>query len=187
MPLLTVEHLTVTYGRDDYAVTPLDDFHMRVEAGTLAVLLGPSGCGKTTLLSCLSGIQRPTKGSIRFGDVDVTALDTAGLGRYRRDTVGIVFQAFNLVPSLDAAENVMVPLRSNGVPRREARTRARQAARGGRSRRSRASPSGRTLGRAAATRRDRAGARAEPPVDRGRRADGQPRSRAGRGRAAHPP
>ncbi len=124
MALLEVERLTVTYGRDDYAVTPLDGFDMTVAEGKLAVLLGPSGCGKTTLLSCLSGIQRPASGAIRFGTVEVTALDNDGLAGYRRDTVGIVFQAFNLVPSLDAAENVMVPLRSSGVSRREARARA---------------------------------------------------------------
>ena len=76
--------------------------------------MGPSGCGKTTLLSCLGGILRPSAGAIKFGDVDVTSLDARGLSTYRRDTVGIVFQAFNLVPSLTAIENVMVPLQRGG-------------------------------------------------------------------------
>src|SRR6516165_7703599 len=124
MPQLSIKDVTVTYGRDDYAVTPLDKFNLEVAEGTLAVLLGPSGSGKTTLLSCLSGIQRPTNGVIRFGDVEVTGLESGELGSYRRHTVGIVFQAFNLVPSLDATENVMVPLRTSGMKRAEARARA---------------------------------------------------------------
>jgi putative ABC transport system ATP-binding protein len=124
MPDLVVKDLTVTYGRDDYIVSPLDGFDLGVTEGTLAVLLGPSGCGKTTLLSCLSGIQRPTSGVIRFGDVEVTQLEGAKLGAYRRQSVGIVFQAFNLVPSLDATENVMVPLTTSGVKRADARARA---------------------------------------------------------------
>jgi putative ABC transport system ATP-binding protein len=124
VPQLSIKDLTVTYGRDDYAVTPLDGFNLRITEGTLAVLLGPSGCGKTTLLSCLSGIQRPTSGVIRFGDVEVTSLERAELSTYRRHRVGIVFQAFNLVPSLDATENVMVPLRTSGKKRAEAKARA---------------------------------------------------------------
>jgi len=76
------------------------------------------------LLSCLGGILRPQGGAIKFGDVDVTALDARGLSTYRRATVGIVFQAFNLVPSLSALENVMVPMHAAGIPRKEARKRA---------------------------------------------------------------
>jgi putative ABC transport system ATP-binding protein len=88
--------------------------------------MGPSGCGKTTLLSCLGGILRPNSGAIKFGDVELTSLDARGLSRYRRETVGIVFQAFNLVPSLTALENVLVPLHAAGMPRREARERAEE-------------------------------------------------------------
>src|SRR4029077_17078523 len=85
-----------------------------------------SGCGKTTLLSCLGGILKPIAGAIKFGDVDVTSLDTKALSKYRRETVGIVFQAFNLVPSLTALENVMVPLHSAGMSRHAAREKAEQ-------------------------------------------------------------
>lgn len=90
------------------------------------ILLGPSGCGKTTLLSCLGGILRPKSGVIKFDGVDVTALEHTALAHYRRDKVGIVFQAFNLVPSLSALENVMVPLRAAGMPRAASRRRAEQ-------------------------------------------------------------
>ncbi len=128
---VSIKALNVTYGRGEGAVTPIDGLDLEVAAGTLAVLLGPSGCGKTTLLSCLSGIQQPTSGMIRFEDVEVTALQGAELDAYRRRMVGIVFQAFNLVASLDATENVMVPLRAAGVKRAEAKVRARAFARRG--------------------------------------------------------
>ncbi len=88
------------------------------------LLLGPSGCGKTSLLSVLGGILTPKDGHIQFGDVDIAALSGASLTAYRRHTVGIVFQAFNLVPSMTAMENVMLPLCNGGVKRRQARARA---------------------------------------------------------------
>jgi putative ABC transport system ATP-binding protein len=90
----------------------------------LSILLGPSGCGKTTLLSCLGGILKPTSGSICVGGTEVTDLSRSELTDYRRHTVGIVFQAFNLVPSLTAEENIAVPLRAVGVSRQRARERA---------------------------------------------------------------
>ena len=123
---LSIQDLVVEYSSGGYAVRPLDGFNLDVAAGSLVILLGPSGCGKTTLLSCLGGILKPTAGAIKFGDVDVTSLDAKGLSKYRRETVGIVFQAFNLVPSLTALENVMVPLRSSGMSRHAAREKARQ-------------------------------------------------------------
>jgi putative ABC transport system ATP-binding protein len=107
-------------------VRPIDGLSLDVSEGSLAILLGPSGCGKTTLLSCLGGILSPSAGRIEFGDIDLTKLDERDLSHYRRNTVGIVFQAFNLVSSLTALENVMVPLRAARVPRREARKRAEE-------------------------------------------------------------
>ncbi len=92
--------------------------------GELVVLLGPSGCGKTTLLSCLAGLLKPTNGSIRFQDIDVVGLTGADLSDYRQNTVGVVFQAFNLIASLSARQNVMVPMTLAGVGRREATQRA---------------------------------------------------------------
>jgi putative ABC transport system ATP-binding protein len=121
---LHIKDLVVEYSSGEDAVRPIDGLNLDVPEGSLAILLGPSGCGKTTLLSCLGGILRPTAGRIEFGDIDVTKLDTGELSDYRRDTVGIVFQAFNLVPSLTALENVMVPLRAAGIGRGEARERA---------------------------------------------------------------
>ena len=123
---LSIQNLVVEYSSGGYAVRPIDGLDLDVAAGSLVILLGPSGCGKTTLLSCLGGILRPQGGAIKFGDVDVTSLDARGLSAYRRETVGIVFQAFNLVPSLSALENVMVPMHAAGIPRKEARKRAEE-------------------------------------------------------------
>ena len=126
MGKLHINDLVVEYSSGGYAVRPIDGLNLEVSAGSLALLLGPSGCGKTTLLSCLGGILRPTSGRIVLDDLDVTTLDSRELTMYRRRTVGIVFQAFNLLPSLTAFENVMVPMDAAGVNRREARQRAEQ-------------------------------------------------------------
>ncbi len=123
---LSIQDLVVEYSSGADTIRPINGLNLDVAAGSLVILLGPSGCGKTTLLSCLGGILRPTSGAIKFGDVDVTSLDVRGMSKYRRETVGIVFQAFNLVPSLTALENVMVPLLASGLQRRAARKRAGQ-------------------------------------------------------------
>jgi putative ABC transport system ATP-binding protein len=126
MGSLHINDLVVEYSSGGYAVRPIDGLNLDVNAGSLALLLGPSGCGKTTLLSCLGGILRPTSGRIALDDVDVTALDARELTMYRRRTVGIVFQAFNLLASLTAIENVMVPMDAAGMNGRESRERAEE-------------------------------------------------------------
>ena len=126
MGKLHINDLVVEYSSGGYAVRPIDGLNLEVSAGSLALLLGPSGCGKTTLLSCLGGILRPTSGRIALDDLDVTTLDARELTMYRRRMVGIVFQAFNLLPSLTAFENVMVPMDAAGVNRRDARQRAEE-------------------------------------------------------------
>ncbi len=123
---LRIKDLVVEYASSQETVRPIDELSLDVPAGSLAILLGPSGCGKTTLLSCLGGILRPTAGRIEFGNIDLTALDADALSDYRRNTVGIVFQAFNLVPSLTALENVMVPLRAARIPKKQAHERAEE-------------------------------------------------------------
>ena len=121
---LAMRDLTIEYSSNGYAVRPIEHLNVEAAAGSLVLLLGPSGCGKTSLLSCLGGILRPKSGVIRFGDTEVTALKGDALTEYRRHTVGIVFQAFNLVPSLSALDNVIVPMRAAGMARRAARERA---------------------------------------------------------------
>jgi putative ABC transport system ATP-binding protein len=123
---LRTQNLVVEYPSGGNAIRPIDGFDLELDAGSLTVLLGPSGCGKTTLLSCLGGLLRPTSGRITVGEVDVTALNRRAMTHYRRCSVGIVFQAFNLVPSLTALENVLVPLRAAGKSRGAARARAEE-------------------------------------------------------------
>jgi putative ABC transport system ATP-binding protein len=122
--VLLVEDLTVEYQSGDYLVRPLDGFDLQASAGELVLLLGASGCGKTTLLSALAGILTPKSGRVVVGGTDITLLDGAGLVDYRRSGVGVVFQAFNLVPSLSASENVQAALRIAGVRARVAKARA---------------------------------------------------------------
>ena len=124
-PLLQVRDLVIEYAAPGgYAVRPIDGLDLDGSAGELIVLLGPSGCGKTSLLSALGGILRPTSGSIRYGDMEVRDLAGAALADYRQRHVGFVFQAFNLIPSLNARENVAIPLVMAGVKRKVAMRRA---------------------------------------------------------------
>ena len=121
---VSVHDLVVEYTAGDYVVRPLDGLDLDIEPGQLVLLLGASGCGKTTLLSVLAGILKPTSGTVMVADSDVVGLRGAELINYRRHVVGIVFQAFNLVPSLTALQNVQAPLREAGAPRSTARQRA---------------------------------------------------------------
>jgi putative ABC transport system ATP-binding protein len=123
-PHLVVRDLVVEYVHDGYAVRPLDGLSFEGHAGELVVLLGPSGCGKTTLLSALGGILTPTSGTIELGDVVVTSLRGRALDQHRRERVGFVFQAFNLIPSLSARENIAMPMMLTGHDRNEAYRRA---------------------------------------------------------------
>ena len=121
---LVVDDLTVTFDSGGYVIKPLDGLSFTAEDGELVVLLGPSGCGKTTLLSCLAGLLTPASGRVQFGSVEVNELRGPALADYRRQTVGVVFQAFNLIASLTARGNVVVPMRLAAVPRARAKARA---------------------------------------------------------------
>src|SRR5437016_3327109 len=116
--------VTKTYGSGSSAVTALRGIDLEVRKGELMMLVGPSGCGKTTLISVMAGILDQDN-----GECDVFGRDLKHMGQwqkthFRGQTIGFVFQAFNLLPSLSAAENVAVPLLINGVRRREAIARA---------------------------------------------------------------
>jgi putative ABC transport system ATP-binding protein len=119
-----VREVTVEFPSGGYLLRPLDRFSMEAESGDLVALLGPSGSGKTTLLSCLAGILRPTSGHIEVGGVEVGSLEGKALDDFRRRTVGVVFQAFNLIAGLTARDNVAVPLRLAGHRQKSARSRA---------------------------------------------------------------
>ncbi|MFC7531117.1 ABC transporter ATP-binding protein [Actinoplanes sp. GCM10030250] len=103
--------VTKRYGTGERAVTALDAVHARFGAGTFTAVMGPSGSGKSTLLHCAAGLDRITSGQVVVDGVPLEGLTERRLTRLRRDRVGFVFQAFNLVPALTAAQNVALPLR----------------------------------------------------------------------------
>ena len=104
------EDLRKIYGEGDAAVRALDGVTVTFGRGAFTAIMGPSGSGKSTLLHCLAGLDAPTSGKVFIGDTDITALSERELTRLRRDRIGFVFQAFNLVPTLTASENITLPL-----------------------------------------------------------------------------
>ncbi len=107
--------LVKTYGHGDAAVRALDHADLDVAPGTFTAIMGPSGSGKSTLMHLLAGLDKPTEGSVTIDGVELNTLDDAGLTKLRRDKIGFVFQAFNLVPVLTAEENVALPLTLAGL------------------------------------------------------------------------
>jgi putative ABC transport system ATP-binding protein len=103
-----------TYGSGEASVLALDGVSADFASGRFTAIMGPSGSGKSTLLHCLAGLDRPTAGEIHLGEVDITTLGDRQLTLMRRDRVGFIFQSFNLLPTLTAAENITLPLRIAG-------------------------------------------------------------------------
>ena len=116
-----------TYHTDDVEVHALRGVSLQVPKGDMVAIMGPSGCGKTTLLNCLSGLDAIDDGLVRVDGVDINTLSDDEKSHYRARRMGFVFQFYNLLPVLSAAENVEMPLLVSGVPAREARERAMQA------------------------------------------------------------
>ena len=102
--------VTKTYGFGETAVTALDNVDVTFNAGEFSAIMGPSGSGKSTLLHCMAGLDRVSSGQVFIGDVDLTMLTDKHLTQLRRDKIGFVFQAFNLVPTLNARENITLPM-----------------------------------------------------------------------------
>jgi putative ABC transport system ATP-binding protein len=109
-PLVICRNVTKVYGSGNSQVQALRGIDLDVSPGELTMLVGPSGCGKTTLLSVVAGILRPTSGTVDVLGTDLTRLSSWRRTAFRRDNVGFVFQQFNLLPALTAAENAAVPL-----------------------------------------------------------------------------
>jgi putative ABC transport system ATP-binding protein len=102
--------LTKTYGSGQAAVRALNNVNVAFERGRFTAVMGPSGSGKSTLLHCMAGLDRATSGQAFIGEQDIGQLDDTGITRLRRDRIGFIFQSFNLVPTLTAAENITLPL-----------------------------------------------------------------------------
>jgi putative ABC transport system ATP-binding protein len=105
-----VAHLTKTYGSGDALVRALDDVSLEIGAGEFTAVMGPSGSGKSTLMHCCAALDTGDSGSVFIGEQDLTKLKDKALTRLRRDQIGFVFQSYNLVPTLTAEENILLPL-----------------------------------------------------------------------------
>ena len=124
---IRVQGLTRHYQMGPEVIRAVEDVSLEIAAGEFAALLGPSGSGKSTLLHLMAGLDQPTAGSIQVAGKELRGLSSEELARYRRHTVGMVFQAFNLIPSLRVFDNVELPLRLAEVERGERRDRVRDA------------------------------------------------------------
>jgi putative ABC transport system ATP-binding protein len=107
------------YGSGDTSVRALDGVSVNFQAGRFTAIMGPSGSGKSTLMHCTAGLDSVTSGKVFIDDTDLTQLDDRALTKVRREQIGFVFQAFNLVPTLNALENITLPLDLAGRPRDE--------------------------------------------------------------------
>ncbi|MFI6582730.1 ABC transporter ATP-binding protein [Embleya sp. NPDC050493] len=102
--------LRKVYGEGETEVRALDDVSVGFRSGEFTAIMGPSGSGKSTLMHCMAGLDKISGGSVRLGDVELASLDDNGLTHLRRDRLGFIFQAFNLLPTLTALENITLPL-----------------------------------------------------------------------------
>ncbi|WP_327290267.1 ABC transporter ATP-binding protein [Streptomyces sp. NBC_01198] len=126
--VVEVRDLRRSYRVGGRTVTALDGVRLSFGRGTFTAVTGPSGSGKSTLLQCAAGLERPTSGSVLIGGTDITRLRESRLTRLRRDRVGFVFQAYNLLPALTAEQNVALPFRLAGRRPAPAQLRAALAA-----------------------------------------------------------
>jgi putative ABC transport system ATP-binding protein len=108
-PAARAEDVSKTYGTGDARVTALDGVTVGIPRGRFTSIMGPSGSGKSTLMHCMAGLDTVSGGQVYIGDVELSGLDDKRLTRLRRDRIGFVFQAFNLVPTLTALENITLP------------------------------------------------------------------------------
>jgi putative ABC transport system ATP-binding protein len=121
MSVLEMRHVSRTYGQGADEVHALQDVDLAVEAGSMVAVMGPSGSGKSTLLTIAGSLEEPTSGEVLIGGAALTTLSRNARARLRRRSLGYVFQDFNLLPGLTAAENVALPLELDGTSARKAR------------------------------------------------------------------
>ena len=141
-PAIQLDHVARHYHMGESVIRAVDDVSLEVPSGEFLALLGSSGSGKSTLLNLIAGLDRPTSGAVIANGQDLLKMSSLELARYRRQTVGMVFQSFNLLPRMTLEENVELPLRLAEVDRSERAARVREAlARVGLDKRARHRPS----------------------------------------------
>jgi putative ABC transport system ATP-binding protein len=128
-PIVKLSHVTKTYSRGGESVRVLEDLDLDVPAGSYEALMGPSGSGKTTLLNLIAGLDRPSEGSVEVAGKRLETMGEGGLAKWRSTTIGFVFQSYNLLPVLTAAENVELPLLLTSLGSAERKKRALTALR----------------------------------------------------------
>ena len=113
--LIVVRSVTKTYRRGRRQITALEDVSFDLLQGEVALFVGPSGSGKTTLLNLIAALDRPDRGKIIVGELEITSLSRSAAARYRNERVGFIFQSYNLLPQLTALENILLPM----LPKRQ--------------------------------------------------------------------
>lgn len=126
--MIKLENVAKVYESEGAPVRALDGLTLEVERGEMVAIMGPSGCGKSTLLHLVGGLDVATSGSVVVGGTDLSALDESGLTRFRREVVGIVFQFYNLLPTLSVLENIALPAILAGRSQKQATGDARRLA-----------------------------------------------------------
>ena len=114
MEILRVEHLNKIYGSGDTAVHALDDVSFTVEKGEFVAIVGPSGSGKSTLMHILGGVDSPTSGKVFVDGTEIGTLDETELAIFRRRQIGLIYQFYNLIPTLSVEDNILLPMRLDG-------------------------------------------------------------------------
>jgi putative ABC transport system ATP-binding protein len=125
--VVEIQDVTKTYQRDDFAVKVLSGLSFQVEEGDFVALMGPSGSGKSTLLNLMAGFDRPTSGKLVVAGQDITRLSESDLAVWRHRRIGFIFQFYNLIPVLNAWENVELPLTLTKLPKAKRREKAETA------------------------------------------------------------
>lgn len=120
LEILRTENLTKTYGMGDTKVTALDNLNLSIKKGQFVSIIGSSGSGKSTLLHMLGGVDRPTEGKIYIEDTDISSMSETKLALFRRRKVGLIYQFYNLIPTLNVEKNILLPMLLDGItPKRE--------------------------------------------------------------------
>lgn len=118
-PVIEFQHVTKSYFRDQQEVPVLRDFSLSIPQGKFLAIMGPSGSGKTTILNLIAGLDRPTQGTVRAAGMEVSQQRESNLAQWRSRHIGFIFQFYNLIPVLTAAENVELPLLLSALAKRE--------------------------------------------------------------------